>query len=123
MWRASAYFPCCPEYCESDPLDDYFQNLKAGAVLAYSEHDDIFPKLSVLESKILKDKSSIVVLSKRADNKWLVVGIELDERSKHFIHFGLGLYSSKGEADRAFSTKNELTDFWSEGYSNIYNHN
>ena len=81
----------------------------------------MFPKLSVLESKILKKKSSIVVLSERADNKWLIVGIELDERSKHFIHFGLGLYLDKGEADVAFHAKNELTDFWSEGYSNIYN--
>lgn len=121
MWGAPAYFPCCPQDLGADPLDDYFQNLKAGELLAYSEQDDIFTKLSVLECKILKEKSSIVVLSERADSKWLVVGIELDERSKHFIHFGLGLYLSKGEADEAFHAKNELTDFWSEGYSNIYN--
>jgi hypothetical protein len=118
MWRASAYYPCCPQESGTDPLNDYFQNLKAGDVLAYSEHEDIFPELSVLESKILKEKSSIVVMSKRADSKWLIVGIELDERSKHFIHFGLGLYSIKDEANKAFGAKNELTDFWSEGYAN-----
>ena len=120
MWRASAYFPCCPQIFGTDPLDDYINNLKVGDVLAYSEDDDIFPELSVLESKILKERSSFVVLSERADGKWLIVGVELDERTKHFIHFGLGLYSCKGEADKAFYAKNELTKFWSEGYSNIY---
>ncbi len=118
MWRAPAYFPCCPQEFGTDHLNDYFQNLKAGDVLAYSEHDDIFPELSVLESKIIKEKLSIVVMSERADSKWLIVGIELHERSKYFIHFGLGLYSSKDEADKAFCEKNELTDFWSEGYAN-----
>ena len=118
MWRASAYFPCCPKDFGTEPLDDHYQNLKIGDVFAYSEHEDIFPRLSVLESNVLKEKSSIVVMSERADNKWLIVGIELHERSKHFIHFGLGLYSDKGEAEKAFCAKNELTDFWSEGYAN-----
>ena len=118
MWRAPAYYPCCPQEFGADPLNDYFQNLKAGDVLACSEHDDIFPRLSVLESKIIKEKLSIVVMSERADGKWLIVGIELDERSKHFIHFGLGLYSRMDEAKEAFGAKNELTDFWSEGYAN-----
>jgi hypothetical protein len=121
MWRAPAYFPCCPQDLGADPLDDYFENIKPGDVFAYSENDDAFPKLSALESKNLAEKSSIIVMAKRADRKWLIVGVEQDKKSKHFIHFGLGLYSSKGEADKAFHAKNVSTDFWSEGYSNIYN--
>lgn len=120
MWRADAYFPCCPQVFGTDPLDDYFQNLEGGAVLAYSEHDDICPKLTVLKSIIHKNKLSILVLSKRADGKWSIVGIELHEKSRHFIHFILGSYSSKDEADKAFYAKNELTDFWSEGNANAY---
>ncbi len=120
MWRADAYFPCCPHDFGTDPLDDYFQNLKVGAVLAYSDHDDICPKLTVLESVILKKKSSILVMSKRADCKWSIVGIKLDEKSRHFIHYILGSYSSKGEADKAFCIKKELKDFWSDGYANAY---
>ncbi len=98
----------------TDPLDDYFQNIKVGTVFAYSDHDDICPKLTVFESVILKKKSSILVMSKRADSKWSIVGIELHEKSRHFIHFILGSYSSKGEADKAFCIKKELKDFWNE---------
>lgn len=117
MWRTPTFFPCCPQEFGTDPLGDYFQNLKAGAVLAYGDHDDICPKLTILESRILKKKSSILVMSERADSKWSIVGIERDEKSKHFIHFILGSYSSKDEADKAFREKNELTNFWSEGYA------
>lgn len=120
MWKAPAYFPCCPNDFGTDPIEDYFQNLKDGSVLAYSDHDDICPKLTVLESVILKKKSSILVMSKREDCKWSIVGIELHEKSRHFIHFILGSYSIKDEADTAFFAKNELTDFWSEGYDNVY---
>jgi hypothetical protein len=56
-----------------------------------------------------------------ADSKWTIIGIEFDKKSKHFIHFNLGSYSSKSEADKAFSTKMEFSDFSSEAYANAYN--
>jgi len=116
MWRAPVYFPCCPSDFGDDPLDDYFENIRIGAVLAYSDHDDICPELTALE--IIKKKSSMLVMCKRADSNWSIVGIELHEKSRHFMHFILGLCTSKCEADKAFSDKNELTNFWSEGYAN-----
>jgi hypothetical protein len=116
MWGVDAYFPCCPQNFKTDPLDEYFQNLKVGAVLAYSDHDDFSFKLAVLKSEILNSKSSILVLCEKVDCKWLIVGIELDEKSKHFIHFIIGSFSSRDEADKAFSSKEELKDFWSVGY-------
>jgi len=120
MWREDAYFPCCPQAFGNDPLEVYFQNIKVGAVFAYSDYEDICPKLIVLESVILKNKSSILVMCERADCKWSIIGIKLHEKSQHFIHFKLGSYSRKGEADEALCAKNELTDFWSEGYANAY---
>jgi len=120
MWRADAYFPCCPQEFGTDPIDDYFQNLKGGAVLAYSDYNDFCPKHTVLEARVLRKRSSIVVKSERADSRWSIVGIEFDEKSRHFIHFIIGSYSNKDEADEAFCAKNELTDFWSEGYANLY---
>ena len=121
MWRASPYFPCCPDNFGTDPIQDYFQNLKSESVLAYSDDsEDICPKLIIYEAKILIQKSSILVICKRIDSKWSIVGIVLDKKSKHFIHFILGSYSSKDEAYKQFYSKNELTNFWSEGYSNIY---
>jgi len=71
----------------------------------------------VHESVILKDKSLILIMSERADRKWSIIGIELHEKSKHFIHFKLGTYSSKSEADEAFCIKKESIDSWSDGYS------
>lgn len=119
MWRATAYFPSCPDDFGADPLGDYFQNLKVGEVLANTDGDcdDICSSLTVLESVIRKDKSLILVMCARADRKWSIIGIELHEKSKHFIHFKLGTYWSKIEADKAFSLKMELEDFWSDGYS------
>ncbi len=119
MWRAPAYFPLCPKEFGSDPVGDYFNNIQVGDVLAYSDSDDLFPVLSVVEARMTKEKSSIVVMCNRPDNKLLIVGIELHERSKHFIHFGIGFFSSKDEASKAFYAKNEMTDFWLEGYTNF----
>jgi hypothetical protein len=121
MWRASAYFPCCPHDFGADPLYEYFQHIRAGAVLAYSNSDDLCPKLTVLEAELLLKKSSILVMNKRADCNWTIVGIELHQKSRHFIHFILGSYSNKVEADKQFNEK-RTANFWSDGYVNNYNH-
>ncbi len=60
-------------------------------------------------------------MSKDADSKWIIVGIALHEKSMHFIHFILGSYTSKGEADKDFRIKMEFSDFWSDGYNSVYN--
>lgn len=120
MWRANAYFPCCPSDFGTDPVEDYFQNLKCGVILAYSDYDDLCPKIIVHESVILKKDSSILVLSKTEECIWSIVGIELDKKSRHFIHFILGSYFSKDHAFKEFCSKNGQTDFWREGYANAY---
>jgi len=120
MWRDAPYFPSCPQEFGADPLADYFQNLKTGAVLAYSDNEEFCPKLTVIKSVILLNKSKMLVMRERADSKWSIVGIELDEESKHFIHFIVGLYTGRDDAEKAFSAKEELADFWSKGYANVY---
>jgi len=117
MWRASAYFPCCPQEFGTDPLGDYFQNIKVGVVFAYSDYEEFCPKQTVIESVMLKENSSVLVLCERADHKWSIVGITLHEKSNHFIHFNLGSYSSKVKADEAFCNNKELKDYWSEAYN------
>lgn len=118
MWRASAYFPSCPSHFGHHPVNDYFENLKRGAVLSYSDHDELCPKLVVHEAKLLAAGSSIVVLGRSEKSTWTIVGIERDEKSKHFIHFILGSYSKLAEAQRAFHSKTVSTDFMVEGYEN-----
>ncbi len=122
LWNAPSYFPCCPKQFGSDPIDDYFQNLKCGAVLNYSDHDELSPKHTIVESLILKQKSSILVLSEREDGRWAVVGIALHEKSRHFIHYFLGSHPSKDEADKAFREKNEITDFPTEAWNVMQSH-
>jgi hypothetical protein len=77
-------------------------------------------KVYICAARLLKQESSILVMCKRADDKWSLVGIELDKKSKHFIHFVLKSYSSKDKAYQQFCSKDELTNFWSEGYANVY---
>ena len=120
MWR-SVYFPCCPNNFGTDPIDEYFEKLIVGAVLAHSDHDDISYELTILESVILSNRSSVIAMCSEADSKWTIIGIELHKKSQHFIHFNLGSYSSKGEADKAFSKKMDFSDFWSDAYANAYN--
>ncbi|MFQ5549019.1 MAG: HNH endonuclease signature motif containing protein [Woeseia sp.] len=119
FWRTSAYFPCCPQEFGADPLRDYYQCIKSGAVLAYSDHEEFCPKLTVFESVLLKAKSSILVMTQRKDGKWVIVGIEFHKESRHFIHFILGTYSNMHEAGEEFSSKEKFCNFWSDGYANF----
>jgi hypothetical protein len=117
MWRVDAYFPCCPQEFGNDPIENYYRNLKAGVVFTHSDYEEICPKQTVIESVMFKEKSSIIVLCERSDHKWSVIGITFDEKSKHFIHFYLGSYSNKDEANKAFCKDKELKDYWSEAYN------
>ena len=123
MLRAPAYFPCCPQEFRDDPIEEYFQNLKPGAVFAHpgkDEFKDICPTLKVFEAVNQKEKSSILVICEREDGKWSIVGIKLDEKTRWFIHYNLGAFDCKTEAQRALIIKKDLKDFWANGYTNAY---
>lgn len=123
MTRFPAHFPCCPEEFGIDRLDDYFQNIKLGSILVCCDNDkynDVCPELTVIDRVMTKETESIVVKCGREDGKWSVVGITLDKKTKWFIHFNLGSYSSLDKATEAFASKQGLKNFWSEGYSNAY---
>jgi len=120
MWEP-AYFPCCPHNPGDDPLNDYYMNLESGTVFAYN-NDNSFPKLTVYKSALINDQSSIIVMCERVDNNWAIAGIMLNEKS-HFIHFYLGSYIHKSEAENAFNLHKEKTDFWSAGYAKSWNLN
>jgi hypothetical protein len=112
MWCGAIYFPCCPQPPGTDPLDDYYQNLKVGEVFAYCASDDENPRLVVIDAVMRPNRSSILVMCESGDHGWSIVGIEQARRSKYFIHFNLGSYSSRDEAEKAFCLKKELADFW-----------
>ncbi len=120
------YFPLCPESFDNDRLEEYFQSIKAGEVFAYTEtyedHPECYFSLTTVDSVIQKDKQAIFVLCERSGGKWMIVGIELYEKNKWFIHYNLGVYSVKEEAESAFVEKQRLSveKFYNETYKNAY---
>ncbi len=118
MWRASMYFPLCPQGDEHRSLNAYFRNIELGSVLAYCDYDDFCPQLTAVGAALLKDKLSILVMTESKNGKWVIVGIQLDERTQHFFHFVVGSYSDMQEAEMALNSKERHCDFWSDAYSN-----
>ena len=137
MWREQIYLPCCPDKF-INPIDDYFHNIKRGDVFCYSDDSDRYTELITYEKRLIlisefvhvlhgqtlipekREHLAFVVLCKNKKNKWAIIGVRFDEKSQHFIHFVLDLYLDKDEAYKAFHSKNEQTNFWSEGYKNNY---
>lgn len=123
MFRTPAYFPRCPQEFGSDPTEDYFQNLKKGVLFSHpekKEYKDLCPALKVVEAAIQKEKSSMLVICEREDGKWSIVGIKLDTKTRWFIHYNLGAFSTKAQAYEELKKKQDLKDFWSDGYKNAY---
>jgi hypothetical protein len=116
MWRASSYFPCCPQEMSSNPLESYFQNLKVGTIFSYSDHAEFCPILTIRKFEKNKDGSSILIIcEKEGTEAFAVSGVSICEKG-FFIHFNLGSYLDEERANAAFLVKQELTDFWSEAY-------
>lgn len=117
MWRGASSFPCCPEEVGNSPIDSYFDNLKIGDVFSYSEQDPDVPKLTTLKVSKTNDNSSILILCKNDGSKpYAIVGISLNKEG-YFIHFALGLYEDTDHADQAMKSKQELKNFWTDGYN------
>lgn len=117
MWEP-AHFPCCPHSLEDDIFNNYYINLKNGTIFAYNDNNS-FPQLTVYKSAIINDQLSIIVMCERADNNWAIVGIMLNKKS-HFIHFYLGSYINKNDAEGVFNLHKEKPDFWRAGYNNSW---
>jgi hypothetical protein len=118
MWRAPMYFPLCPQGDEHSSLDVYFRNIELGSVLACSDYEEFCPPLTAVGAALLKDGLSILVMAESKNSKWVIVGIQLDERTQHFFHYVVGAYSDMQEAEMAFNSKERHCDFWSDAYSN-----
>ncbi|MCB9084305.1 MAG: HNH endonuclease [Bdellovibrionaceae bacterium] len=116
FWRGRDKFPCSPEETGINPISDYFQKLKPGLEFSYSDLDDWSPRLLICDYELINEGTLILVMCERDDGKWTVAGIEFHGRSQHFVHFHLGDYGERGEAESAFEGKRRLKDFWSEAY-------
>ena len=118
MWRASMYFPLCPQGGEHSRINAYFRNIELGSVLAYSDYETFCPQLTAIGAALLKDGLSILVMTESKNGKWVIVGIQLDERTQHFFHFVVGSYPDMQEAEMAFNSKEQHCNFWSDANSN-----
>lgn len=107
-WSAKHYFPCSPKKTKENPFGDYYQNLKAGSTFAH--HNDA-PKLIIIEFVKIKNNSSILIMCEREGDwcernhffPWLICEITFE--NGFFIHFKVGEFFEKDEADQKFCTK------------------
>lgn len=118
MWCASMHFPLSPQGDQHSCLQTYFRNIELGSVLAYSDHEEFCPQLTAVGAALLKDGLSILVMTESKNGKWVIVGIQLDERTQHFFHFVVGFYSDMQEAEMAFKSKERHCNFWTDAYAN-----
>lgn len=107
-WAAQYYFYCCPNEISENPIVDYSRLLKPGTIFAY--HNDA-PRLITMESAIINDSSSILVMSEREGDwcerdgffPWLICEIRFENR--FFIHYKVDEFFEKDEADHVFCNK------------------
>lgn len=128
LWAATymfspSYFPLCPEEFKNDRLEEYFSNIKPDEIFAYTEkwddHPESYFSSTVVAATIQREQKTILVFCKRTDERWGIVGIELYNKNQWFIHYNLGVYSMKEDAEKRFSEVQSLSvdRFFSEGYS------
>lgn len=107
-WRVKHYFPRCPKEIIAIPIDNYLQNLKVGSIFAYP---DDAPKLIINKFVTIKEHLSILILCEREGDwcerygfhPWLISEITFE--SGFFIHYKVGEFFEKDEADQEFCTK------------------
>lgn len=113
-WRVPSYFPCCPEEIGVNPLEEYFQNLKVGAVFSYN---NVYPKSMLLEFVKITNNASILVMCEIGDEidcvikPWAIT--EITFKNGLFIHSNLGSFFSKDGADKVFCIEQGLE--WTGG--------
>jgi hypothetical protein len=106
-WKEDYYFPCRPKIKTTDPLEEYLNNLKVSAVLAYNDRS---PKLLI--HKFFKTQNnSILVMCEREGrmcerkgfHPWLIIKITIDNAT--FVESKTGSYFEKEDAEKAFDSR------------------
>ena len=90
-WRTPADFVCCPLQVTDTPLEDYFHNLKLGAVYLRNS----FGESTILDFAISKDKQHLWVLTEQKGEikPWAVSEIVMYENN--FLHLSRHTYFSE----------------------------
>ena len=70
MWNGGVYFPQCPEEFFSEPLLEYYENLKLNEVFSYGDSSDNCPKLILVKKLFIEQTSSILVITKSNNGKY-----------------------------------------------------
>ena len=97
-WNVPSFFPCCPKKINENPLEEYFENMQIGSIFSYNDH---YPESKILESIMINNNSSILVMCQREGIKpWTVAEIKFE--NSLFVHSNLGSYFDKNGADKLF---------------------
>lgn len=99
-WKTPTNFPCCPAEIGNNPLLEYYNNLKAGAVFSSNE----FSNFIVSESIMIDNNTTILVMAENikpaikpyALSKIYFSGIQ-------FIHENLHTFFTKDDAQKRYT--------------------
>jgi hypothetical protein len=98
-WQTPSEFPLCPSQIKENPLQDYLDKLKQGAVFAQNKYGK-----SIVESAAYNDNSNaLLVLCKNPGGikEWSLAKIFLED--DHFIHESISTFFSAEGAQKQFT--------------------
>ncbi len=112
-WRTPSVFPCCPKELSQNPLDDYFSNLKVGAVFSQNQ----FLTSIIDHIAISEDKSRLWVVCKNSDDQAIkpYTLAEVTFENETFLHTSLGSFFKVEGVLKQFTLVQDLE--WTGGDS------
>ena len=114
------YFPLCPDTFNGDRLNSYFEKLSKGKIFCYSSYSGSSYKVHESRMRIIEE--SIILLCKKSDGMFLVVGVELNKKNNWFIHYPLSSPELFERAQKTYSKMHNVPvkEFYNLAYKVVY---
>lgn len=100
-WKTPSEFPCCPQESTSNPIADYYANLKVGNVFSRNQYTS-----SIIERfATSKDENTLWIMCESGDENPIKPYslAEVTNQNNVFVHNSLGTFFEKGGAEKQFT--------------------
>lgn len=109
-WKTPTEFPSCPITITEDPLQEYFDNLKEGAVFTRNQYG----QSEVVKAAYCKEKKIIVVISDLGKNSVKNFGLtRITFEGEKFVHTSISTFFMEDGAEKYFTLEQGLE--WTGG--------
>lgn len=112
-WRTPTEFPCCPNVCEENGLDQYLANLKPGALFS----SNVYAKYSVMDRAKRPQKNDLIILCSKIVEEEEEIDYTINivtMKNGFYFHECFMRYYNKGYANHIYKTQigeEEWTDW------------